>query len=765
MSAQPTPSLTVSGREHWRAERQAFARLLGRWEDFFAWLGGQEGFDSEPMKTHSDGGLDAELDFCPVHSGDSGEAWHFFEDAWLNGGSVCNTCGPFSHGIALLNQVYDPEQVFAWVERYVQERRLPDLPEKAPQRLWAWHTANHAATVVQYLRNRGIPISQDSLPMAVRGAHDFKVWGPKGEDYGRRPVALTLIRNSEGVPVTYQMIVLTADRQKAKDIPKDHVKRTAGLGERRALSGGYADLGATQGSVLIVLEGMETGLAVRHAFRSIGLDPMIRATLGGGAATQLAQNVPEGVTCVLVGSDADMFQPFFKQAARRGGPLLEGAHQVLVAVPEAKGNPRRDFLDVLVEEGVDAILESFAAAVPVTEQALYCPEPTSALRERPRRYGVSSAKEIDLRQLTPTELYASLDEALFIKLPRNWAIQNGQVVGVYRGSVRVPPPEELATLLESRRVFLTKQGYQPLSLELVRKWWARPSLHRNIEKQLTAEGKIIARIIARPVLVPVAEPERIDGALSLRAVETSGVDTPTGLGLSLASSEEVLWVSSEVLTQPQAQQLFEQIMQKLFGRLVFAEGAASIAAAALFAPLLRECAATPLFVCDAPLPIAGQATLGEALISPWGPWPVVAYEAGELHAQLSAALKDTPDGVLIDGARTEDLLAVTDYALTRFADAPHRRSVMVLDGEQLVLNDGLKARSLTIRAADGWSRRLRAGVGGSYRRALYQIARSWLAHAEPYTGVPRWPLSGFADWSRLSSALLDYLRFPEDPTG
>lgn len=763
MSAQPAATLNVSGREYWRAVKHAFARLLGRWDDFFAWLGEQEEFDSEPLKTHSTGGLDAQLDFCPVHGGDSGEAWHFFEDAWLNGGSVCNTCGPFSHGIAMLNQVYAPEQVFAWVERYARERRLPDLPEKAPQRLWDWHTANHASTVVQYLRNRGIPISQDSLPTAVRGARDFHVWGPKGEDYGQRPVALTLVRNNEGTPVTYQMIVLSPEHQKAQDIPKEHIKRTAGVGERRALSGGYAELGAPQSSVLIVLEGMETGLAVRHAFRSLGLDPMIRATLGGGAATQLAQTVPEGVTCVLVGSDADMFQTFFRQAARRGGPLLEGEHQVYVATPEPKGNPKRDFLDVLVEDGVEAILEAFAQAAPVTEQALYSPEASAAQRERPRLSGAPQTKELDLRQLAPTDLYRALDEALFIKLPRNWAVQSGQVVGVYRGSVSVPPAEELATLLESRRVFLTEQGYQPLSLELVRKWWARPSLHRDLEKQLTADGKVITRIISRPVLVPVAEAARVEGALNLRAVETKGVDTPTGLGLSLASSEEVLWTSPETLPQAQAQQLFEQIMQKLFGQLVFAEGAASIAAAALFAPLLRECAVTPLFVCDAPLPIAGQATLGEALISPWGPWPVVAYESGALHAQLSAALKDTPEGVLIDGARTEDLLAVTDYALTRSADAPHRRSVLVLDGEQLVLNEGLKARSLTIRAVDGWARRLRAGLGDSYRRALYQIVRSWLANAAPYTGTPRWPLSGFADWSRLSSALLEYLNFPEDP--
>lgn len=257
--------------------RDAFSVLLGRWDDFYQWLCLRPDFDNEVLADTVRGGLHVDPNFCPIHGGDSGEAWHFYEDAHLNGGCVCNTCGSFGNGLTFLGEMYSQAQLLKWVQDYMEQRSLQPPPGKAPLRLHQWGVALDPYIAVNYLQHRGLPITSANLPESVRGARRFHVYGPKGEDYGVRPVMLTLIHGEAGNPLTYQMIVLDPQHRKAKDIPKDHVKRTAGIANKGALSGSYAELGAKTSHILVIGEGVETVLAVICALREVGITPMARA--------------------------------------------------------------------------------------------------------------------------------------------------------------------------------------------------------------------------------------------------------------------------------------------------------------------------------------------------------------------------------------------------------------------------------------------------------------------------------------------------------
>ena len=211
------------------ARRQIVASLINRWSDFFSYLAKQKDPKLAELSAICENGIDYDKHYCPIHTGESGEAFRFFDDAQLTGGCVCNSCGGFADGFALLERLVGKTKAFDYAQSYFKERNIVPCRETTGKRLNEFLLSTDIDIAGNYLAKRGIPITADKLPASIRGNRSFEVFGPRGERYGTNPVMMTLIKSAKGEPATYQMIVLNGTHEKSKDIPPAHVKRTAGI--------------------------------------------------------------------------------------------------------------------------------------------------------------------------------------------------------------------------------------------------------------------------------------------------------------------------------------------------------------------------------------------------------------------------------------------------------------------------------------------------------------------------------------------------------
>ncbi len=756
---------------------QAFAVLLGRWADFYSWLVQQTDFDHPVLREHLHGGLHADSGFCPIHGGSSGEAWRFYRDAHINGGCVCNTCGSFSQGVAFLTRLFDEARVLDWTERFVKAHRINLPAEGSLKRVWQWHTASDPHIAAHYLKNRGLSVSADTLPESVRGHRRFKVFGPKREDYGERPVLLTLIRDVDGNPATYQMIVLNEQGGKALDIPPAHVKRTAGINVKRGLRHSYAELGAPAANVLVLGEGVETVLAVLQALCALGLKPMGRATLGGGAGTLLEQPVPEGVTTVLIAADVDMYETLLSRANQRGGMTFEGAHKVYIAVPEAKGNPKRDWLDVLVEDGQDAVSDGFAEPLFIHEGV------------RVDHPGARGGREniLDLTRIAQKQLFARLDTSFIQQPPEHWYRHRGQLVDVSQTRLNAlhgfaaPTRDEICAEVEARFSFYGANGYQSFPDSTATRWWSRPEfIDRLMEKLPELKG-----VRRSPALLTRT------GAhwQQLTTHAANGYDRASGLYFALPDTEQALWDEAAGVSRTVAWGLGRRLVNEVLGEACFAYPCDKAnALAALFAPLLAPAVPrVPLIVANAAALNGGQVALLRRLTYPWGEGAWLDYTnddrqlservanayatgnpllclyglTGPVNARLLSALVERPETTVVK-SKTLDRTYYPPAGLTVFGLASRPQ-----------LASALRARVLPIRLRPST---LNPGVDGlpdpaieetpvavpaqSLRRGCYKILRAWLADGAPILQAPN-RLAGYELWSDLTYSLLVYIGAPE----
>ena len=114
------------------------ARACGQWDQLIPALAPDPEMEAAIERGHRKHG------HCPVHGGENGDAFRVYENFPETGGAVCNTCGGFANGFALL--VWLRNWTYAQAAKAVEDmlggaRRDPprvkkrERPKPGPRRL------------------------------------------------------------------------------------------------------------------------------------------------------------------------------------------------------------------------------------------------------------------------------------------------------------------------------------------------------------------------------------------------------------------------------------------------------------------------------------------------------------------------------------------------------------------------------------------------------------------------------------------------------
>ncbi len=306
---------------------------------------------------------------CPVHGGTDG--FRLYSDYRETGGGVCNTCGAFKTGFALL----------AWVRGYSLKDATRDIgrwnrgeaankavvvrqpvPPKPPRdlnkayesirRTWLESKSLAGTLAETYLAKRGI--WKENMPTTLRfhpqvGFYDVKTKRLEG----RYPCLIAPIKDAQGRLVSLHRIYLDEAGNKA---PVPQVKKMmAPAGELR----GAAIKLYQSADVLGLTEGIETALAV-HAISRMPVWACVSARL------MESVEVPPTVRHVYIWADKDretrlpsgeVVPPAGESSAKRlAKRLRDQGLEVSVLVPQTALKPEQkklDWLDIMLQEGLD----------------------------------------------------------------------------------------------------------------------------------------------------------------------------------------------------------------------------------------------------------------------------------------------------------------------------------------------------------------------------------------------------------------------------
>ncbi|QXP89651.1 DUF7146 domain-containing protein [Methylococcus capsulatus] len=299
---------------------------------------------------------------CPVHGGVDG--FRLFRDCNVTGGGICNTCGAFATGLALLQWVngWSRQEAAREVAAHLGGSRIfqpasrparRSMPPRNTQAKRIWETASPltssaAVPARLYLARRGLSgIRLDGIH-SLR-AHPRLPYHEDGAVLGFFPAIVALVTGASGKPVALHRTYLTDDGRKA---PVASPKKVLKWTDSAVLSSGSVRL-FRPGAILALTEGLETALAVR-----LGTGLPVWCALNAGNLRSF-QPPPE-VARVLVFGDRDRPTPQHPlgHGQEAGQELVtrlwkEGIKAGLM-IPASPIPPREkslDWADILTERG------------------------------------------------------------------------------------------------------------------------------------------------------------------------------------------------------------------------------------------------------------------------------------------------------------------------------------------------------------------------------------------------------------------------------
>jgi hypothetical protein len=682
--------------------------FISRWPEVFSRLAELPAFSalSEVSPDASESG------FCPIHGGDSGEAFHVYPDFAETGGCVCNSCGSFASGTAFLAAFAATKGVsrdsLAETLEGVAESLGLSVPERAERfALNEWLSAFDKDCVVRYLSSRGIPdLREETLPTALRG-----IW--RNADGSRDPAnplpQVRILVCKEGQPLSAYRIFLAPDGR-GKNSEVSSPKRFYRASHRHLFRGAYFDLSTSvgDGSRLYLGEGMETMMAVRAITGGTG-----RYHALGGAAGQFGSAyVPDGVTDIHLCADNDHTRA--KAEASRDELVSRGYSVTLHLPPEGAG---KDWLDALNSLGLARAADAFADAaavaaqpagsVPVDAAATSEPDsPTSSVTYETLETGGLAHLNLDIPD---AELFAALDTLLPRFCRSTWFLHlrlpNPYPCKVEGSGIQPLTPDDLAASISEKVAFYqeTRDGvrFQATPKGRVANWFVsaqarglfdaalrplvdvllRPSIVHYVESSeenpagvsryrfLCREGYDEAsRFYLEPsefdVAAVAAAEALLEDCTSTDAVEDFGPylrgdlrRNPEGFGLSEGTPDApplIRYARLAVL----------RTLSAVLEDFHFATPSDYANAVSLFlAPVLSPaCPNLPLFLIQAPARGAGKTTLAHAFCQFWGGFLQIAApdDEAEMEKRLATSFTTGKHLVLLDNLNRLDSPSLTN---------------------------------------------------------------------------------------------------------
>lgn len=317
---------------------------------------------------------------CPIHGGRDG--FRVFRDVAETGGGVCNTCGVFHDGIALLAWVNDwsISQVVDCLQDELRSSStvaftrpiLTQTPRRSGvdatyiHRLWQQSKAIHsdaAAPLQHYWQHRGLMLDEVSTAhTGLRFHPGLPYFSSEGRCIGEYPALLADVRSPSAQRVTLHRIYLATNGHKA-DVPCP--KKLMPVIHGQQLSGSAIALGclSADDTRMGICEGIETALAVQQATGQIVWSAINAQLLSAFVP-------PPHITHVDIWVDADKSRTGQRAAARLYRRLRTlGITSTLHFPPlPLYGSNSRDWNDVLNSYGTLGFPHIDNSVIPLRER-------------------------------------------------------------------------------------------------------------------------------------------------------------------------------------------------------------------------------------------------------------------------------------------------------------------------------------------------------------------------------------------------------------
>lgn len=301
---------------------------------------------------------------CPVHGGKDG--FRLFRDAPQTGGGICNSCGAFSDGFALLMWLHGWRfaEALGAVASTLSLSSVdcgPSLPVSTPSRssssAWrraaiekVWMEAMNphdpsAAPLRRYLAGRGL--SDEGLAIRTLRMHPGLSYWENGHRTACYPAMIAPVTSPRGELVTLHRTYLTEDGTKA---PVAAPRKLMAYPEDLRLAGSAIRLARlTPDGTLGLAEGIETALAVM-----LMTGEPAWAAISAGMMERFEP--PPDVEHLTIWADRDRSETGERAAKRLALRLKDRGVTTQVVVPEQEipaGVSGIDWLDVLSAQGAD----------------------------------------------------------------------------------------------------------------------------------------------------------------------------------------------------------------------------------------------------------------------------------------------------------------------------------------------------------------------------------------------------------------------------